>query len=99
MRIVAGVAVDLDALTEAVTEPPEQVFGRFGVRCKTCRLLLELPSGDPRSDTIRGYVLGGTEASKVVERLNRGGIDIGVDSVLRHRRRSCRTWQQVEARG
>lgn len=89
--------VDLQALADALTDDTLQPFGKFGIRCKTCQLLHELPAigEDARADLIRGYVNGKVEAAVVSDRLRAAGVHIGGDSIRRHRRGVCKTAQVV----
>lgn len=88
----AGVPLDLDDLTTALTTA-DRPYGRYGVRCKTCRLVLALPpSGtDPRGDMVRGIIDGPVEAETVARRLAAAGVNIGADSIRKHRRGICKT--------
>lgn len=99
--ILTVVTVDLDAIADALAADDERPFGRYGLRCKTCRLLHQLPppGTDDRGDLIRAYVDGPVEAETVVRRLKAAGVDIGGDSLRRHRRGDCKTRRKVATDG
>lgn len=96
--ILSVVPIDLDAVAEAVTVEPERPYGRFGVRCKTCRLLLDLPPGDdPRAVKVRAAINGPVEAETLAAQLRAGGVPIGADSIRKHRRGLCKTREAADA--
>lgn len=92
-----GMPVDLDTLVDALTDTSDQPYGRFGIRCKTCRLIADLPppGTDQRGDVIRSYIDGKVEAETVAKRLNTVGVGIGADSIRKHRRGVCKTKDAV----
>lgn len=86
----------MDRLVEALEQDTDRPFGAFGLRCKTCRLLHELPGEDPRAEIVRTAIEGTVPASTVSQRLRFAGVHIGADSISKHRRGVCKTREAVQ---